>query len=161
MNQDLIPSSLTDLYNNMVAGFSSELQELVELVVTPGWRQYQLVIILFLWALAFLLKVLTQPRWDAWTRARTGWPKWRLRTMVQLMQRLTLVYFVLLSGSCIRLCSMSPAVAQLSHWDHCNPGNCVAGDCTGREACPQPDAATDIQVGNVGLCNACCVESDG
>ncbi|WP_171171856.1 mechanosensitive ion channel family protein [Ruegeria sp. HKCCA0370] len=97
MNQDLIPSSLTDLYNNMVAGFSSELQELVELVVTPGWRQYQLVIILFLWALAFLLKVLTQPRWDAWTRARTGWPKWRLRTMVQLMQRLTLVYFVLLS----------------------------------------------------------------
>ena len=94
MNQDLIPDSLSGLYNNMVAGFSSEFQDLIELVVTPGWRQYQLIIILFLWALAFLLKVLTQPGWDAWTRARTGWPKWRLRIMVQMMQRLTLAgYF--------------------------------------------------------------------
>ncbi|MBO9411856.1 MULTISPECIES: mechanosensitive ion channel domain-containing protein [unclassified Ruegeria] len=97
MNQDLIPSSLSDLYDNMVAGFSVQFENLLELVVTPGWRQHQLVIILLLWALAFGLKLFTQGRWDTWARARTGWPKWRLRVLVQLMQRLTLVYFVVLS----------------------------------------------------------------
>jgi len=97
MNQDLIPSSLSDLYNNMVAGFSVQFENLVELVVTPGWRQHQLVIILLLWALAYVLKLVTQGRWEAWARAREGWPKWRLRTLVQLMQRLTLVYFVVMS----------------------------------------------------------------
>ncbi|WP_170771076.1 mechanosensitive ion channel family protein [Ruegeria lacuscaerulensis] len=97
MNQDLIPSSLSDLYDNMVAGFSVQFENLLELVVTPGWRQHQLVIILLLWALAFGLKLFTQGWWDSWARARTGWPKWRLRVLVQLMQRLTLVYFVVLS----------------------------------------------------------------
>ncbi len=97
MNQDLIPSSLSDLYKNMVAGFSAQFENLVELVITPGWRQHQLVIILLLWALAFALKLGTQRRWQVWARSRTGWPKWRLRTLVQLMQRLTLVYFVLMS----------------------------------------------------------------
>ncbi len=97
MNQDLIPSSVSDLYENMVAAFSAQLENLVDLIATPGWRQYQIIIILTLWALAYMLKLLTQSRWDAWARARTGWPKWRLRTLVQLMQRLTLVYFVLMS----------------------------------------------------------------
>ncbi|WP_108861669.1 mechanosensitive ion channel family protein [Ruegeria sp. Alg231-54] len=97
MNQDLIPSSLSELYENMVAGFSVQFGKLVDLIVTPGWRRHQLIIILALWALAYVLKLVTQNRWEAWARARTGWPKWRLRTLVQLMQRLTLVYFVLLS----------------------------------------------------------------
>ena len=74
MNQDLIPGSLSDLYDNMVAGFSVQFENLVELVVTPGWRQHQLVIILVLWALAFGLKLVTQSRWEAWARARTGVP---------------------------------------------------------------------------------------
>ncbi|WP_209016214.1 hypothetical protein, partial [Roseibium sp. RKSG952] len=89
MNQDLLPESLSDLYENMALAFSSQFENLIELVVTPGWRQYQLIIILFLWALAFVLRLLTQKRWEAWARARTGWPKWRLRTLVQLMRRLT------------------------------------------------------------------------
>lgn len=97
MNQDLIPSSLSELYENMVAGFSVQFGKLVDLIVTPGWRRHQLIIILALWALAYVLKLVTQNRWETWARARTGWPKWRLRTLVQLMQRLTLVYFVLLS----------------------------------------------------------------
>ncbi|WP_170399381.1 MULTISPECIES: mechanosensitive ion channel family protein [Ruegeria] len=97
MNQDLIPSSLSDLYENMVAGFSVQFENLVELIVTPGWRQHQLVIIVVLWGVAFLLKLATQGRWETWARSRSGWPKWRLRTLVQLMQRLTLVYFVVMS----------------------------------------------------------------
>ncbi|MDA7964326.1 mechanosensitive ion channel domain-containing protein [Ruegeria sp.] len=97
MNQDLLPETLSELYANMTAAFSAQFENLIELIVTPGWRQYQLVIILVLWALAFLLKLLSQNRWDSWARARTGWPKWRLRILIQLMRRLTLVYFVLLS----------------------------------------------------------------
>ncbi len=97
MNQDLLPETLSELYANMTAAFSSQFENLIELVVTPGWRQYQLVIILLLWGLAYILKLLTHGRWEAWSRARTGWPKWRLRILVQLMRRLTLVYFVLMS----------------------------------------------------------------
>ena len=97
MDQDLIPSSLSDLYHNMTAGFSVQFENLVELIVTPGWRQHQLVIILVLWAVAYALKLVTQGRWEIWARSRAGWPKWRLRTLVQLMQRLTLVYFMVLS----------------------------------------------------------------
>ncbi|EEE39161.1 mechanosensitive ion channel family protein [Rhodobacteraceae bacterium KLH11] len=97
MNQDLLPETLSELYANMTAAFSAQFENLIELIVTPGWRQYQLVIILFLWLLAFLLKLLTQNFWENWARARTGWPKWRLRILIQLMRRLTLVYFVMLS----------------------------------------------------------------
>ncbi|NVO56783.1 mechanosensitive ion channel [Rhodobacteraceae bacterium B1Z28] len=97
MNQDLLPETISELYANMTAAFSLQFQNLVELIVTPGWRQYQLAIILFLWAAAFLLRLLTQGRWEAWARSRTGWPKWRLRILIQVMRRLTLVYFVILS----------------------------------------------------------------
>ncbi|WP_245220653.1 MULTISPECIES: mechanosensitive ion channel domain-containing protein [unclassified Ruegeria] len=81
----------------MVAAFSAQFEKLLDLIVTPGWRQYQLLIILLLWALALLLKFLTQSKWDSWARSRTGWPKWRLRILVQLMRRLALLYFILLS----------------------------------------------------------------
>ncbi len=99
MNQDLLPDTLSELYGNMAAAFSAQFMNLIELIVTPGWRQYQLIIILLLWMLAFLLKFLTQNRWESWARARSGWPKWRLRILIQLMRRLTLVYFVVISWS--------------------------------------------------------------
>ncbi|MGV6806028.1 MAG: mechanosensitive ion channel family protein [Ruegeria sp.] len=97
MNSDLIPSSISDLFDNMAEAFLLQFANLVELIVTPGWRQYQMAIILGLLALSFLLTVLTKGRWEVWARARSGWPKWRLRVLVQLMQRMTLVYFVVLS----------------------------------------------------------------
>ncbi len=97
MNQDLLPDTLSELYANMTAAFSSQFERLIELIVTPGWRQYQLIIIVGIWVLAFLLRLMTQGRWEAWARSRTGWPKWRLRILIQLMRRLTLVYFVLMS----------------------------------------------------------------
>ena len=97
MDNDLIPGSISGLYDNMVAAFLDQFGALVDLVVTPGWRQYQLLIVLVLLGLAYALKVVTSRRWEAWARTRSGWPKWRLRTLVQFMRRLTLVYFVLLS----------------------------------------------------------------
>ncbi len=99
MDNDLIPGSISGLYDNMVEAFLLQFGALIELIVTPGWRQYQLLIVLVLVALAFVLKVVTLRRWESWARARSGWPKWRLRVLVQLMQRMTLVYFVILSWS--------------------------------------------------------------
>nr|WP_240482131.1 mechanosensitive ion channel domain-containing protein [Ruegeria marisrubri] len=81
----------------MVAAFSEQGGKIYDLIATPGWRQYQLVIIVLLVALSYLLRLATKGRWEAWARARVGWPKWRLRTLVQILRRLTLVYFVLVS----------------------------------------------------------------
>ncbi|QEW18260.1 putative MscS family protein.1 precursor [Marinibacterium anthonyi] len=66
-------------------------------IITPGWRQYQIAILLALLVLSFVLRLLTRGRVDAWMRAREGWPKWRLRTLIHLRDRLTMIYFVILS----------------------------------------------------------------
>lgn len=99
MNNDLIPSPISELFDNMASAFLLQLAKLIELIVTPGWRQYQIAILLGLAVLSFLLTLLTKKRWEAWARARSGWPKWRLRVLIQLMRRMTLVYFVVLSWS--------------------------------------------------------------
>lgn len=69
-------------------------QQLLDMVLTPGWRQYQVMILVALVIGAFLLRLLTEGRLQEWMRTREGWPKWRLRVLVQLRRRLTLLYFV-------------------------------------------------------------------
>ncbi|WP_171173006.1 mechanosensitive ion channel family protein [Ruegeria sp. HKCCD8929] len=92
MDQELLPFTFEEL----MAAFAQQWGRLVDLFLTPGWRQYQLVIVLVVLLVALCLKAATKNRWSAWARAREGWPKWRLRILVQVMRRLTLVYFVLL-----------------------------------------------------------------
>jgi small-conductance mechanosensitive channel len=64
-------------------------------VLTPGWRQYQVLIILGLILLSWALKKLLAPRIDDWARTREGWPKWRLRLIVQFRDRLGLISFAI------------------------------------------------------------------
>ncbi len=97
MNTDLLPPTIADLFADLIAAFSTQWDNLMDLAITPGWRQYQLAIVVLLIVLCFVLRLLTLNRWNDWARARSGWPKWRLRILVQLMRRLTLVYFVVLS----------------------------------------------------------------
>ncbi len=97
MNTDLLPPTIADLFADLIAAFSTQWENLMDLAITPGWRQYQLAIVVLLIVLSFMLRLLTLNRWNDWARARSGWPKWRLRILVQLMRRLTLVYFVVLS----------------------------------------------------------------
>ncbi|QBF33184.1 mechanosensitive ion channel family protein [Thalassococcus sp. S3] len=66
-------------------------------LLTPGWRQNQVLIILALMAAAYVLKLVTEPRLQAWARSREGWPKWRLRLIVQVRQRLLLIFFALMA----------------------------------------------------------------
>ncbi|TMV07128.1 mechanosensitive ion channel [Ruegeria sediminis] len=97
MDQEQPPQTMTDMFADMIAAFFIQAEKVFDLFVTPGWRQYQILIVLLLVALSFLLRLLTKNQWEAWARAREGWPKWRLRSLVQIMRRLTLLYFALLA----------------------------------------------------------------
>jgi small-conductance mechanosensitive channel len=60
------------------------------------WNIYQLGIALGLFALAHLLRAALGPRIRAWMAARENWPKWRIRILVVINQRLRAIFFVAL-----------------------------------------------------------------
>ncbi len=64
--------------------------------MTTPWRLYQIGIILALLAVAHVLRAVVGRRLEDWLRRREGWPRWRLRVSVILIQRLRGVFFVLL-----------------------------------------------------------------
>ncbi|WP_212522731.1 mechanosensitive ion channel domain-containing protein [Actibacterium sp. MT2.3-13A] len=66
-------------------------------LATPGWRLYQILIIIGLLLLCHGLAWLLGPRMDGWMRSLEGWPKWRLRALVVMRRRLRLILFVLLA----------------------------------------------------------------
>ena len=77
----------TDLYAQLT-GFASSM-------IRP-WNLYQLVIALGLFILAHLLRAVLGPRIRTWMAARENWPKWRMRILVVVHQRLRAIFFVLL-----------------------------------------------------------------
>lgn len=64
--------------------------------MTSPWRLYQIGIILALLAIAHVLRVVVGRRLEDWLRSREGWPRWRFRVSVIVIQRLRGVFFVLL-----------------------------------------------------------------
>lgn len=60
-------------------------------------RLNQIAILVALFGLAYLLRRWIGPKVHDWMRTLEGWPKWRLRGLVVLHQRLQLVFFVILS----------------------------------------------------------------
>ena len=75
----------------------ADVVQWLQLLVVPGWRQYQVAIILGLIVVSILLRLVAAPGLDQWARSREGWPKWRLRFMVMVRQRLGLAIFTVLS----------------------------------------------------------------
>ncbi|MBO9431090.1 mechanosensitive ion channel domain-containing protein [Sulfitobacter sp. R18_1] len=69
-----------------------------ESILSPGWRQNQILILLALVALAWVLHRLTGVMLQNWVRSREGWSKWQLRVVVQVKRRLGLIWFALLAG---------------------------------------------------------------
>jgi small-conductance mechanosensitive channel len=63
----------------------------------PGWKLWQLLIVLGLMAAAWGLRRWAGERMTAWMRTQTGRPKWQLRTLVILRNRLGLILFAALS----------------------------------------------------------------
>jgi small-conductance mechanosensitive channel len=66
-------------------------------VLTPGWRQNQVLIVLGLALLAWLLHRVTGNALQNYVRSRDGWAKWQLRVIVQLRRRLGLIWFGLMA----------------------------------------------------------------
>ncbi|RFP88536.1 mechanosensitive ion channel family protein [Rhodobacteraceae bacterium 63075] len=60
------------------------------------WNAYQLLIAAGLFAFAHLLAKLIGPRFREWMRRRGNWPKWRLRVLLVIHNRLRLIFFVLM-----------------------------------------------------------------
>ncbi|WP_299685251.1 mechanosensitive ion channel domain-containing protein [uncultured Tateyamaria sp.] len=60
------------------------------------WVGYQLLIALGLLITAHLLRAVLGPRIRSWMASREGWPKWRMRVLVVVHQRLRAIFFVLL-----------------------------------------------------------------
>lgn len=64
------------------------------------WNAYQVSIAIGLYLLAYLLRVALGPRIRAWMATREGWPKWRMRILAVIHQRLQAIFYVsLLWGS--------------------------------------------------------------
>ncbi|WP_299408408.1 mechanosensitive ion channel domain-containing protein [uncultured Roseobacter sp.] len=70
----------------------------IESVVTPGWRQNQVLIVLGLAALCYCLHIVSGSIIDKQVRAREGWSKWQLRMIVQIKRRMGLIWFAVLAG---------------------------------------------------------------
>ena len=66
-------------------------------ILTPGWRQYQVFIIVGLAVLAYLMHGLLGNMVDARVRQREGWSKWQLRAIVQVKRRLGLIAFAVMT----------------------------------------------------------------
>lgn len=86
MEGDLIDAGLS---------FWREIEIFLRSMTTP-WRLYQIGIILALLAVAHVLRVVIGQRLEDWVRSRDGWPRWRLRLSVIVIQRLRGLFFVAL-----------------------------------------------------------------
>jgi small-conductance mechanosensitive channel len=67
-------------------------------VMSPGWRQNQILILLGLALVAWGLHGMSGRRLEAAVRAREGWSKWQLRAVVQIKRRLGLIWFAVLTA---------------------------------------------------------------
>jgi small-conductance mechanosensitive channel len=62
-------------------------------IITPGWRQNQVLIVMGLALIAWLLHRTSGNMLQNWVRLREGWAKWQLRVIVQVRRRLGLIWF--------------------------------------------------------------------
>ena len=66
-------------------------------VITPGWRQNQILIVLGIAVIAWICHGGVNRALDGWVRQREGWQKWQLRGIVQLKQRMGLIVFAVIA----------------------------------------------------------------
>lgn len=67
------------------------------LSLVQPWRLYQVAIMLGVFALGQVISLIVTSRMNAWMHDLEGWPKWRLRVLVLLNQRIRSIVFVLVS----------------------------------------------------------------
>ena len=95
----------------------------LQMVIEPGWRQNQILIVLGMIVLAYALRKLFEGPLDNWSRNRTGWEKWQLRQLVHVRKNLGLICYAVLAWvvyglmqqltwlkHCELLCSLPPCL---------------------------------------------------
>ena len=73
----------------------SQAQVFVDSMFRP-WSLYQVLIALGVFIVAHLLRAILGPRIREWMGSRDNWPKWRMRILVVVHQRLRAIFFVVL-----------------------------------------------------------------
>ncbi|MEJ6403977.1 mechanosensitive ion channel family protein [Yoonia sp. 2307UL14-13] len=94
---DAISELSTDEQLEQVIGIGSELLERGQFFLEAmfrTWNLYQILIAIGLLVVAHLMRALLGPRIRAWMAARENWPKWRMRILAVIHQRLRAIFFV-------------------------------------------------------------------
>lgn len=97
MNQFIDPATgqqITDLFA-AIRAFGASLFD--------PWRLYQIGILVACYAFGHLASLLLTGRMNDWMRGLEGWPKWRLRGLVLINQRIRSIAFVLAVWLCYRV----------------------------------------------------------
>ncbi|WP_110570928.1 mechanosensitive ion channel family protein [Yoonia vestfoldensis] len=95
ISPDTLPLEDLDQIISVGSDLLGQLQVFVIGMLRP-WNLYQIGIILLLFALAHLLRATLGPRIRDWMGSRENWPKWRMRILVVIHQRLRAIFFVAL-----------------------------------------------------------------
>ena len=80
-------------------GLFTDAVRFAESLMMPGWKLYQVLIILGLIAVAYGLHHLSDHWLQGWVRSREGWKTWQLRMIVPIRHRLGLIWFSALAWS--------------------------------------------------------------
>ena len=94
---DLQTQPFSDFFVSLMALFDGVVH-FGQSVLSPGWRQNQILILLALVVLAWVLHRITGTVLQNWVRSREGWSKWQLRVVVQVKRRLGLMWFAAIAG---------------------------------------------------------------
>ncbi|KIC50149.1 mechanosensitive ion channel protein [Tateyamaria sp. ANG-S1] len=87
--------TLVEVVTSLFTLLLAQAETLVSSLLRP-WVAYQLGIALAVFLGAHLLRRLLGPRIREWMGTREGWPKWRMRVLVVVHQRLRAIFFVFL-----------------------------------------------------------------
>ncbi|MBY5933775.1 mechanosensitive ion channel [Tateyamaria omphalii] len=87
--------TLVEVVTSVAALLLGHVETLVSSLLRP-WVAYQIGIALAVFLAAHLLRRLLGPRIREWMGTREGWPKWRMRVLVVVHQRLRAMFFVFL-----------------------------------------------------------------
>ncbi len=80
----------------------SQLQNFI-LSLFQRWRMYQIGILISLFVLAHVIAFVSTPIMKDWMHGLDGWPKWRLRAVLLVNQRIRAISFVLLAWLCVAI----------------------------------------------------------
>lgn len=87
--------TLTEIAWSLVVTFFGYAESFAMSLLRP-WVAYQLGMALAVFVLAHLLRRWLGPPIRTWMGTREGWPKWRMRVLVVVHQRLRAIFFVVL-----------------------------------------------------------------